>query len=179
MVIPTFFSLSLNFTIRSSWSEPQSAPDLIFADCVELLLDNVKTFGILNLFSIFWLRKHLCNIISKTLFRTVQVHFYLALWSITLTCLTLVTLRTMAHLAPLSRGFSRKEVGCCCGLLLGSSPSRIQGVPSGWTASARDRRHVRPALIGPSLSFIFWQQFIYPHSECIQDTRCSFMSIQG
>ena len=35
--------------------------------------------------------------------------------------------------------------------LPGSSLGRIQGIPSGWTASARERRHVRPALIGPSL----------------------------
>ena len=40
VVFPTFFNLSLNFTIRSSWSEPRSAPSLFFfffADCVELL----------------------------------------------------------------------------------------------------------------------------------------------
>ena len=29
MVFPTFFNLSLNFAIRSSWSEPQSAPGLV------------------------------------------------------------------------------------------------------------------------------------------------------
>ena len=29
-------------------------------------------------------------------------------------------------------------------------PRQDPGVPSGWTASARERRHVRPALIGPS-----------------------------
>ena len=29
VVFPTFFSLSLNFAIMSSWSEPQSAPDLV------------------------------------------------------------------------------------------------------------------------------------------------------
>ena len=34
MVFPTFFNLSLNFAIRSSWSEPQSALFLIFADCI-------------------------------------------------------------------------------------------------------------------------------------------------
>ena len=28
MVLPTFFNLSLNLAIRSSWSEPQSAPGL-------------------------------------------------------------------------------------------------------------------------------------------------------
>ena len=37
VVFPTFFNLSLNLAIRSSWSEPQSAPGLAFADCIELL----------------------------------------------------------------------------------------------------------------------------------------------
>ena len=37
VVFPTFFNLSLNLAIRSSWSEPQSAPSLVFADCIELL----------------------------------------------------------------------------------------------------------------------------------------------
>ena len=35
-VFPTFFNLGLNFAIRSSWSEPQSAPG-VFADCIEHL----------------------------------------------------------------------------------------------------------------------------------------------
>ena len=34
MVFPTLFNLSLNFAIRSSWSEPQSAPSLVgLLDC--------------------------------------------------------------------------------------------------------------------------------------------------
>ena len=37
VVFPTFFNLSLNLTIRSSWSEPQSASGLVFVDCIELL----------------------------------------------------------------------------------------------------------------------------------------------
>ena len=37
MVFPTFFNLSLNLAIRSSWSEPQSAPGLVFVDCIEHL----------------------------------------------------------------------------------------------------------------------------------------------
>ena len=37
VVFPTFFNLSLNLVIRSSWSEPQSAPGLVFVDCIELL----------------------------------------------------------------------------------------------------------------------------------------------
>ena len=36
-VFPTFFNFSLNFPIRGSSSEPQSAPSLVFADCIELL----------------------------------------------------------------------------------------------------------------------------------------------
>ena len=34
LVFPTFFNLSLNLAIKSSWSEPQSAPSLVFADCI-------------------------------------------------------------------------------------------------------------------------------------------------
>ena len=37
VLFPTFFNLSLNLAIRSSWSEPQSAPSLVFADCIEFL----------------------------------------------------------------------------------------------------------------------------------------------
>ena len=35
--LPTYFNLTLNLAIRSSWSEPQSAPSLVFADCIEHL----------------------------------------------------------------------------------------------------------------------------------------------
>ena len=37
MLFPTFFNLNLNLAIRSSWSEPQSAPSLVFAYCREPL----------------------------------------------------------------------------------------------------------------------------------------------
>ena len=37
VVFPIFFTLSLNFALRSSGSEPQSAPGLAFADCIEHL----------------------------------------------------------------------------------------------------------------------------------------------
>ena len=37
VVFPTFFNLSLNLAIRSSWSELLAAPGLIFADCIELI----------------------------------------------------------------------------------------------------------------------------------------------
>ena len=37
LISPTVFNLSLNLAIRSSWSEPQSSPGLVFADRIELL----------------------------------------------------------------------------------------------------------------------------------------------
>ena len=33
---PTFFNLNLNLAIRGLWSEPQSAPGLVFVDCIAL-----------------------------------------------------------------------------------------------------------------------------------------------
>ena len=52
VVFPTFFHLSLNLAIRSSWSEPQSAPGIVFADYIELLhvwlqtIYNQSDFGV-------------------------------------------------------------------------------------------------------------------------------------
>ena len=51
VVFPTFFSLSLNLAIRSSSSEPQSVPGLVFADYIELLhlwlqIYNQSNFGV-------------------------------------------------------------------------------------------------------------------------------------
>ena len=37
VVFSTFFNLSLNLAIRSSWFEPQSDPGLVFVDCIEFL----------------------------------------------------------------------------------------------------------------------------------------------
>ena len=37
VVFPTFFSLSLNFAIRSWWFELQSDPGLVFANCIQFL----------------------------------------------------------------------------------------------------------------------------------------------
>ena len=37
LVSSTFFHLSLNFAIRSWWTEPQSTSGLFFYDCIELL----------------------------------------------------------------------------------------------------------------------------------------------
>ena len=37
VVFPTLFNFSLNLAIRISWPKPQSAPGLVFSDCIELL----------------------------------------------------------------------------------------------------------------------------------------------
>ena len=37
LAFPIFFNLSLNFVIRSLWAEPQLAPSIVFATCIELL----------------------------------------------------------------------------------------------------------------------------------------------
>ena len=42
VVFPAFFSLSLNFAIRSWWSEPQSAPGLVFADLYSFSIFSYK-----------------------------------------------------------------------------------------------------------------------------------------
>ena len=44
--------------------------------------------------------------------------------------------------------------------------------------SERERRHVRLALIGPSLCFTFSQLVLYPFTERFQGTRCLLMITQ-
>ena len=44
-VFLTFFNLSLNFAIRSWWSEPQSALGLVFADCIEFSIFGYKEYN--------------------------------------------------------------------------------------------------------------------------------------
>ena len=54
MVFPTFFNLSLNLAIRSSWSEPQSAPHLLFADCIKLLHLWLQRINLISVLTIWW-----------------------------------------------------------------------------------------------------------------------------
>ena len=44
MVFHTLINISLNFAIRSSWSEAQSVPSLGFADCIEFLIFGWKEY---------------------------------------------------------------------------------------------------------------------------------------
>ena len=56
---PYFLQLKSDLAIRSSWSEPQSAPGLVFADCIELLH--------------FWLKKNIISLISVLTIGDVHV----------------------------------------------------------------------------------------------------------
>ena len=64
VVFPTFFHLSLNFSIRSSWSEPQSAPGLVFADCIELLHLWLQRIYNQSDFSVEYLLMSMCKVFS-------------------------------------------------------------------------------------------------------------------
>ena len=63
MVFPTFFSLSLNLAIRNAWSEPQSAPGLIFANCRELLHLQLQKYNQSD-FGVDHLVMSMCRVIS-------------------------------------------------------------------------------------------------------------------
>ena len=52
VVFPTFFNLSLNLAIRSSWSEPQAAPGLDFADSIELF--HLQLQRIWSVWFLYW-----------------------------------------------------------------------------------------------------------------------------
>ena len=60
MVFPTFFNLSLNLAIRSSWSEPRSGPRLVFVDKTKLLyrgspyLAAKNTINFISVLTIWW-----------------------------------------------------------------------------------------------------------------------------
>ena len=63
MVFPTFFNLSLHFAIRSSWSEPLSAPGLVFADCIGFSIFSGKEYNRSD-FGIDHLVMSMCSVFS-------------------------------------------------------------------------------------------------------------------
>ena len=63
MIFPTFFDLRLNVSVRSSWSEPHSAPSLVFAVYVELLHLGCKGYNQSD-FSIDHLVTSMCRVVS-------------------------------------------------------------------------------------------------------------------
>ena len=63
VLFPTFFNLHLNLVIRTSWSESQSAPGLVFADCIELSIFSCKEYNQSN-FSIAHLVMSMCRVFS-------------------------------------------------------------------------------------------------------------------
>ena len=62
-VFATFLNVSPNLSIRSSWSEPQSSPCLVFADCIELLHHGCKEYNRSD-FSIDHLVMSMCRVVS-------------------------------------------------------------------------------------------------------------------
>ena len=61
MVFPTFFNLSLNFIIQSLWSELQSTPDLVFANCIELKTREITLLTKIHLVkATFFSSSHVC-----------------------------------------------------------------------------------------------------------------------
>ena len=73
MVFPILFSLSLNLAIRSSWSELQSAPGLVFADCIELSIfgckeHNQSDFGVDHLVNMTKAKFTILLLLSDQLF---------------------------------------------------------------------------------------------------------------
>ena len=63
VVFPTFFNFSLNLAIRSSWSEPQSAPSLVFADCIDFSIFGCKEYNQSD-FSVDHLVMSMCRVFS-------------------------------------------------------------------------------------------------------------------
>ena len=63
VVFPTFFYLSLNLAISSSWSEPQTSSNLVFADCKELLYLQLQKYNQFDFDIDHWMMS-MCSIFS-------------------------------------------------------------------------------------------------------------------
>ena len=63
VLFPTFFNLRMNFAIWSSSSEPQAAPSLVFADCIELPHFHLQEYNHFD-FGVDYLVMSMCRIIS-------------------------------------------------------------------------------------------------------------------
>jgi len=63
VIFPAFFNFSLNLAIRSSWSEPQSAPSLVFADCINFSIFGCREYNQYD-FSIDHLVMSMCRVVS-------------------------------------------------------------------------------------------------------------------
>ena len=96
MIFPTFFNLSLNFIIRSSLSESQSAPSFVVADCIKLYHLQLQ-----RIWSIWFWYDHLvmsmCRVIS-----CIVARGYL-LWPVYSLGKTLLTF-ALLHFVPQGQG---------------------------------------------------------------------------
>ena len=84
MVIPTFFNLSLNFAVRNSWSEAQSAPNLVFAACIDFSIFSCKEYNQFD-FGIDLLVISMCRVFFWVVGRSCL------LWPVHFLCKTLLT----------------------------------------------------------------------------------------
>ena len=75
----------MNLAIRSSWSEPQSAPGLVFAYCIELLHLCLKKYNQCD-FGIDHLVKSMCSIVSCAVERRCLLWPVCSLGKILLSC---------------------------------------------------------------------------------------------
>ena len=60
---PTFFNIRLNISIRNSWSESQSVPVTVFADCIELFHLCCKEYK-QSYFGVDHLVMSMCRVVS-------------------------------------------------------------------------------------------------------------------
>ena len=88
MVFPTFFNLSLNLALRSSWSEPQLAPSLVFAEYINLSIFGCKEYNqsdfnidplVMSMCTVFSyvLEEGVCYDLGKALLAFALLHFVL------------------------------------------------------------------------------------------------------
>ena len=63
VVFSTFFNFSLNLAISTSWSQPQSAPSLVFADYIELLHLSLQKYNQVD-FGVNHLVMSMCRVFS-------------------------------------------------------------------------------------------------------------------
>ena len=94
VVSPAFFNLSLNLAIKSSWSQPQSSPGLVFADCIGLLNLGCKECNQAD-FDVHHLVMSMCIVFSCVVGRG-----YL-LWSVHSLCKTLLVFALLQRLTEL------------------------------------------------------------------------------
>ena len=99
VVFPTYFNLSLNFAIRSSRCEPQSAPSLVFAEGIELLYTLLILFD--NLDILFGDVSDLipCPFVNEVVFYLLIIHILDTITFLVECAINMIS-HSMAYLFP-------------------------------------------------------------------------------